>query len=762
MNSHSAHARANPITIALLLLALVLSGIAAIVNQTVWQRALKIYLAGCESTSSMIIVLVFMLGLGSGALCMGLAAHRVKNPLRALAWVELTLLVVNLGIAAILAMDISESVYAFQRLAMSLGVPLRLVYGVSAAAVLLLPCFLMGITMPLVSEVAQRQLRYQTNSFLALLFALNTLGSVLGGLASGFLLMPFFGQKISLLVGASCNGAAAAILFGLYLQRYSGAVWPAPEKELRLRKGRLSPEEIMSFWLGFFSLGYEMYLFRIAALAHEPLPYNFSLVLCYYLFFWSAGVFLAKRIRQSIPMLLVLSAALVAAIPAFFLIDRFELHGIVLYKLHISLPLLISALVYCLPCIAFGCLFGQLLSRAANHWGNDVGRYYGLNTLGSCFGILLMTLVGFEMNHTYTALLIASGYIALYFYSRKSLSLPLPVGGDKLWTRLGAVGFSVCLLILLPFTLVYNFKVADPVGYLVKVLSKNEGGKIGNRVLGLKWDSYFGKSGVIEVDEDGNMIWDGLWHSRLAVNGDHVGSSNWLMAAIPYLCHTQDPMDALVIGLGTGITATTLARSDRVNSVDVYEVDHKLLTILNNYPEGTLHAGESRKLHLIWQDGRAGVALNEKQYDLITQQPLYLKQAGSSILLSREYLELIKKRLKKNGVFCIYSNAFGNQEQALLVRRTVDSVFPYCESFGKGYMIVAANSPFSFDAHRITDAQNPDLLTQEMISFGVQKIKDYKDSPRLEWKNCPYVISDNLPLVEYPGVVRSLLADPRQ
>lgn len=44
---------------------LVLSGVAGIVNQVVWQRALKIFLGGSEALSAMIVVLVFMLGLAS-------------------------------------------------------------------------------------------------------------------------------------------------------------------------------------------------------------------------------------------------------------------------------------------------------------------------------------------------------------------------------------------------------------------------------------------------------------------------------------------------------------------------------------------------------------------------------------------------------------------------------------------------------------------------------------------------------------------------
>ena len=254
------------------------------------------------------------------------------------------------------------------------------------------------------------------------------------------------------------------------------------------------------------------------------------------------------------------------------------------------------------------------------------------------------------------------------------------------------------------------------------------------------------------------MLWDGLWHSHLSVNGNHIGTANWLLSAVPFICHDGERIDdALVIGLGTGITVGTLAKSDKVGSVDAYEIDRKLLTILRAYPEGSLHVADNPKVHIIWQDGRAGLAVNDKQYDLITQQPFYLKQAGSSILLSREYMELVKKRLKKKGVFCIYSNALGNQEQALLVRRTAASVFSYCESFGGGYMIVASNSPFAFHPERFKNVRRSDRLIEEICLVGVERLAGYLDSPRLEWNKCHYVITDDHPLVEYPGVVRSLL-----
>ena len=262
------------------------SGAAALINQAVWQRSLTIYLAGCEAISAMIVVLTFMLGLGLGSLYIGRNAQKIRDPLRSLALVELSLFAINLAIALLLSLDIGESIYSFQRVALSVGVPLRVVYALCATAVLLPPCFLMGMTMPLASDAYQRQLGETDSRRLPFLVFLNTLGAVLGALASGFLLMPFLGQHAALMLGASLSCLAGLIVLGL---RYFRSLEPTPLPETIeagaprvARWNKFSREEVMGFWLGFLSLAYEMYLFRIVSLAHEPRPYNFSIVLCYY------------------------------------------------------------------------------------------------------------------------------------------------------------------------------------------------------------------------------------------------------------------------------------------------------------------------------------------------------------------------------------------------------------------------------------------------------------------------------------------------
>ena len=181
---------------------------AGLVNQVVWQRALKIFLGGSETLSAMVVVLVFMGGLGLGSELASRFVHKLSRPLWGLALAELGLAVVTALVAVVLGLDVSETVYAAQRLTLSLGLPLRFVYAVGATVLLAVPTVLMGATVPLASEGFQRQLRADDRQLVPLLFVVNTLGAAVGALGSSLWLLPLLGQRATL-------GVAVTRMLGL-------------------------------------------------------------------------------------------------------------------------------------------------------------------------------------------------------------------------------------------------------------------------------------------------------------------------------------------------------------------------------------------------------------------------------------------------------------------------------------------------------------------------------------------------------------------
>ena len=726
----------------ILLASLFFSGVASIINQVVWQRSMGIYLAGAETISSMIVVLVFMLGLGLGSLTMGRWAGKIRNPLRALAIVELTLALSNAGICYLLTLDISESIFAFQRMAISAGIPLRVLYASVSSALLLIPCFLMGLTVPLASEGCQRQLNYEEKRLLSILFFLNTLGAVFGALLSGFIIMPVIGQKAGLVIAILLNILAGTLALLLVKYRVSGvkSIQNEVKKEQKSRLVNLfHPDLVLGFILGFASLGFEMYLFRITALSFAPRPYVFSSVLTAYLLIWSLGVYIARGRKDRIPLYLVLTAISIALVPVL---------RVVLCPASANPhqgPFAMVVLVPCLiPCLGFGILFTQVASRFVKSWGQDVGKYFGYNTLGCCLGIVSVTLIGFEFDPDYSVLFLAAGLALMLFYLRHGWGL------QETWTNHRPLIKPAMLVLILILAVQLTLKFSG------KSISLKPSNVIA---------SYYGKDGVIDINKKLDMRWDGLWHSFLVKGNNQIGSSNWKMAIIPLLCHQgKRTPDTCVIGLGTGITAVTLARSRNVDCVDTYEINEVLKRIFRDYPDGTMNVATNPKVNIMWQDGRAGLALhNDKKYDLITQQPLYLMQSGSSCLLSKEYMELVKSRLKPGGVFCIYSNSMGNDEQAEIVRATALSVFKYQESFGNGYLLVVSDSPIIYNKKTIENKlKTEDILAAECKSsrMGLNKLLAYHDSPRLKWQS-PYIITDDHPLVEYPDIVKYLVRRAR-
>jgi spermidine synthase len=220
-----------------------------------------------------------------------------------------------------------------------------------------------------------------------------------------------------------------------------------------------------------------------------------------------------------------------------------------------------------------------------------------------------------------------------------------------------------------------------------------------------------------------------------------------------------DVEDALVVGLGTGVTAVTLSKLHGIE-VDAYEINQTLKRVLQGFPSKTLQVASRPNIQIFWQDARSGMALNPKKYDVILSAPLHLKQAGSSLLLSREYLKLVQSRLAERGVAAFYSYE-RDPAQALLVRNTVRSVFDYAETFRDGVVTVASNRPIRIDRERtLAQLRDSPALLDEIADYEAMAgaaIDAELDRPRLPWRGTDYVVTDDHPLVEYPSAVKKLI-----
>lgn len=726
---------------ALLGSALLGSGAAGLINQVVWQRSLKVFLGGSETNCSTVVVLVFMGGLGAGSWWSGRRAGQFCNPLRTFAVLEVLLGCTNLCVWTILTADVTDSVFAMQRLAMGAGIPLLMMYAIGATLVLALPCLLMGATMPLAAQVCQSNLGLRRPRLLAWLFFINTAGSVVGAVVSSGSMIPHLGLSTSMLMAATLNllaGTLLLVLFAFTKQKAVAIDHPVALKMQSPARRNWTPTtaDLLAMGLGFCSLGYEMHLFRLMPLKHLPLPFTFAAVLTGFLAFWSLGAALSsskRHIRLETGLKLCAAGCLLSI----------ALAGIDGYTpIHGTASLVMFVLRKCpffLPCILFGYLFTQVTEKVAHSWGRDVGRICVWNTTGSCFGILLMTFVGYQIPFFVAVVALALVLIALTRCARRLDRVPKTTHpesnrSDRLKTAWPAPMPLVAAGLITAGCLLADTTRIVP-GYRL----------------------FCGRDGVVVVHDNGDLIWDGLWHSKLSDGTDHIGTHNWHLGVMPAICHADHPADDVcVIGVGTGITASTLARLNDVKTVDAYDISRVLEDVFAAYPDGTLDLAHNPKINLIWQDARSGLELNPRKYDIIQTQPLYLKQAGSALLNSVEFFGLVSRRLKTGGVFCLYSN--GSPAQAFSIRQTADQVFPYRESFFNGYLLILSNQPISLEADVLSSRLNSDdPLWQEIAAYPPtstpERIFDALDTPRLPGYGTAFVITDDHPIVEYPQLL---------
>lgn len=179
-------------------LAFAASGVAALLYQLIWQRAL-LGLYGTTAETVTIVVTTFLLGLGLGSLLGGAWGPRMERPL--LAFVALETAVAGCGLVSI---PVLQAVGRW-----SAGASMPVVWAL-AGGLLLTPTAMMGATLPVLSAAVSRATR-QTGPAVAGLYAANTLGSAVAAILAVLVIVGPMGQRGTVWLAAIMNGVAAGL-----------------------------------------------------------------------------------------------------------------------------------------------------------------------------------------------------------------------------------------------------------------------------------------------------------------------------------------------------------------------------------------------------------------------------------------------------------------------------------------------------------------------------------------------------------------------
>lgn len=738
----------------LLLALFLLSGAAALVYEILWTRRLTLVFGSTTFAVSAVLT-AFMTGLALGAYFLGRLADRVARPLRLYAALE-----AGIAAAALLlpyALDalsaLYPSLYAVGREHAWLLPGVRL--GLSFL-LLLVPCTLMGGTLPVLVRFAARAPECFGRDF-AWLYGMNTLGAVTGCLLAGFWLLGRMGLAATNLAAVSANLFLALAFFLLDIRAARAPLAPAPvAAEAPPRFTRQERIVIgVAVLSGLSLLGLEVLWTRVLVQALLSTTYSFTAMLATLLLSLALGSFLAGRwpirngpqvaerlLARLARIELLFAAVLVAELPLLgslvFLRDYYL--SWVGEDRQLAAKFLTAVVVMVVPATLAGMLFPlsiQILSRRLARVGGGLGRIYLWNTLAAAAGALLAGLVlipglGVKASYLGVAGVQAVVAVGLGFYAtrRPAWLVALPV--------LLALGVGGVRALNRP-----------------DVFSGEE-----LRILGLEME-------LLAYRETADATFAVYRHQRtdfrfLRINGFEAASDERvsqympMMAHLPLLLHPA-PKRVLVIAFGSGSTAGAAAQHpiEQLDLVDISRTVYELAPYFAAANHNVLADPRARP----WvEDGRNFVGATRERYDVITSEPMPPKFATMVNFYTRDYYLAARARLTAHGVICQWVPFhLLTPEDARMIVRTFLEVFPHASLWmiRNTGLLIGTVEPVALDPRELAARMEEPRVRADLARLGFRTVDNLLASFALDaaalraFSAGAPVMTDNNPYLEF-------------
>jgi spermidine synthase len=217
INENTMSAKDDALFVKLAVLTFGITGFAAMATQIGWTRAISLG-TGSSTYAFSLIVAVFILGLSLGGSWGSRMAPRLKDPLVSLA--TILLLIGLMGLLVSLFLGFSPTIFFVliawgTKLGWSL---LLLLQALGIALLIFVPTFLMGATMPLTVQIASRS-AVNAGRTVGTVYAVNTVGSILGSFLGGLVLLPVLQIQYTLEVMALLYAVPGIALLVLLRRR---------------------------------------------------------------------------------------------------------------------------------------------------------------------------------------------------------------------------------------------------------------------------------------------------------------------------------------------------------------------------------------------------------------------------------------------------------------------------------------------------------------------------------------------------------------
>lgn len=726
------------------------SGFAALVYQTVWQR-LFCLIFGASTGASAAVLAIFLGGLGFGGLWLGKRAEKSPRPL--LFYANLEAIVVVCAAVTPLLSDLAARIYFMMGGSSSLGSVGATVVRLLLATLVIGPATVaMGGTLPAMARAAENDGDTRRER-LAQLYAVNTLGAVVGSLLGTFLLFEVLGHEITLWFACLINALVALIarVWGRRLPELndapqSGEMATTSPAELRGSSPSKLPSSTTFAYaiagvVGLAFLMLEMIWYRMLGPLLGGTTYTFGIILAVALTGIGLGGYWYSRRAERVVTLYTLAStlaleAVLAAIP-FALGDRIALFAAYTRSmasmgfsgLVVSWVLIAGMVVLPVSLISgyqFPVLFA-LLGQGRQGVAEQVGRAYAFNTVGSILGALLAGFVIIprlgavdSWRAVVVLLALAAAVSVVMAWLREPSKQP-----GRTAAALGLVTLAITALFSLGPTGVWRH---EPIGAGRAAITSFDRNSLkqwlGESRARTVWEAD-GKESSVRLSDN---------HSyAFSINGKCDGSvwedrgTQSMLAVLPTLLHPQ-AKSAFVVGLGTGMSAGWLAKLDAIERVDVAELEPAILKVAEAAKQANGDPLANPKVHVFLGDAREYMLTSKAKYDVIASEPSNPYRAGIASLFTLEFYRVVAEHLNEGGIFAQWVQGYEVDVATLrTVTRTIREVFPSVEiwqSQAGDFEIIASKIPRRYSRadweRKLAEPVLQDLVPRVWMVEGVE------------------------------------------
>ncbi len=718
--------------IALILLLFFVSGALALVYQVVWSR-MMMYVFGSTAIAVGTVLAAFMTGMASGSWYLGKVADRSRNCLRLYAWLEIGIAMTAL-LSHVLLSQIAPAYPAIYELVGSSAGVFAIVRFAMAFALVAMPTFLMGATLPVLTRfLVPRKILVGVN--LSTLYATNTFGAVAGVLVTGFYLIGEYGIHVPVYIAVTGN-----LLIGLiaWIASIRVPVSPralrAPVAETTALAGKAIGEgtfRIILFGLavsGLTSFAYEIYWTRSLVFILGNSTYALTTMLSAFLTGIALGGygirFLIKRVRDRaalfgwIQVCLGIFSAL--ALPLLFtLADPQSLNQYLIRNSDQAFVLIfagtgVAFLVMLVPAILIGMTFplvGQIGVRDLQKTGASVGRIYAINTFGNVLGALLP---GFVL---LSWLGIQKGILAM-------AALNVTLGFLVLVLRLARPPYHPAWRMTLPVVLMVCVAAMSRAPVDFQFPSDGEQAD---------FQTLFYREGPLATTKV--YVNPRTDEKHMSVDGIVIGGTGFsefkqlLLAHLPKLL-LDDVTSELSVGLGSGILAGESARHSRMKEITGVEIEPSVVAGAALFARENHDVLDNPRLKIVVDDIGNFLRTTKDKYQVISADEKTADEyASNGFSYSLDYYNLLKNHLAPGGLVAQWVPTTLPPRQYRMVLKTFADSFPHVQLWyflparKRGpfnTLLIGSNERIPLDYERIQRQfdENPDAY-ESLVPYGL-------------------------------------------